>query len=61
VQLVRLVEYWVWVPQASAIADCAAARDDYYQETGNYVPVIGDGGLITGGDICSALPAARMV
>jgi len=30
----------VGVPQASAIADCAAARDDYYQETGNYVPVI---------------------
>jgi IMP dehydrogenase len=39
----------VGVPQASAIADCAAARDDYHQETGNYVPVIADGGLITGG------------
>ena len=45
----------VGVPQASAIADCAAARDDYYQETGNYVPVIGDGGLITGGDICKCI------
>jgi putative N-acetylmannosamine-6-phosphate epimerase len=37
------------------IADCAAARDDYYQETGNYVPVIADGGLITGGDICKCI------
>ena len=43
------------MPQASAIADCAAARDDYYHETGNYVPVIGDGGLITGGDICKCI------
>jgi IMP dehydrogenase len=45
----------VGVPQASAIADCAAARDDYYHETGNYVPVIADGGLITGGDICKSI------
>lgn len=45
----------VGVPQASAIADCAAARDDYHQETGNYVPVIADGGLITGGDICKCI------
>jgi IMP dehydrogenase len=45
----------VGVPQASAIADCAAARNDYYQETGNYVPVIADGGLITGGDICKCI------
>lgn len=45
----------VGVPQASAIADCAAARDDYHKETGNYVPVIADGGLITGGDICKCI------
>lgn len=45
----------VGVPQASAIADCAAARDEYYHETGNYVPVIADGGLITGGDICKCI------
>ncbi|MGI0486838.1 GuaB3 family IMP dehydrogenase-related protein [Pantanalinema rosaneae CENA516] len=45
----------VGVPQATAIADCAAARDDYYRETGNYVPVIADGGLITGGDICKCI------
>ncbi len=45
----------VGVPQATAIADCAAARDDYFQETGNYVPIIADGGLITGGDICKCI------
>ncbi|MBC6478064.1 MAG: GuaB3 family IMP dehydrogenase-related protein [Hormoscilla sp. GM7CHS1pb] len=45
----------VGVPQATAIADCAAARDSYYQETSNYIPVIADGGLITGGDICKCI------
>ncbi|NER24043.1 MAG: GuaB3 family IMP dehydrogenase-related protein [Symploca sp. SIO1C2] len=45
----------VGVPQVTAVADCAAARDDYYQETGKYVPVIADGGLITGGDICKCI------
>jgi IMP dehydrogenase len=45
----------VGVPQATAIADCAAARDEYEQETGNYVPVIADGGIITGGDICKCI------
>ncbi|HLO84982.1 MAG TPA: GuaB3 family IMP dehydrogenase-related protein [Nostocaceae cyanobacterium] len=45
----------VGVPQATAIADCAAAREDYYRETGKYVPIIADGGLITGGDICKCI------
>jgi IMP dehydrogenase len=45
----------VGVPQVTAIVDCAAARDDYYQETGNYIPIIADGGLITGGDICKCI------
>jgi IMP dehydrogenase len=45
----------VGVPQATATADCAAAREDYYAETGRYVPVIADGGIITGGDICKCL------
>lgn len=45
----------VGIPQATAVADCAAARDDYYRETGKYVPVIADGGLITGGDICKCI------
>ncbi|MGB3405225.1 MAG: GuaB3 family IMP dehydrogenase-related protein [Microcoleaceae cyanobacterium] len=45
----------VGLPQATAVADCAAARDQYQQETGRYVPVIADGGLITGGDICKCI------
>ncbi|MGB0564482.1 MAG: GuaB3 family IMP dehydrogenase-related protein, partial [Spirulinaceae cyanobacterium] len=34
----------VGVPQATAVADCAAARDDFAQKTGQYIPVIADGG-----------------
>lgn len=45
----------VGVPQATAIADCAAAREDFFAQTGTYVPVIADGGLVTGGDICKAI------
>lgn len=45
----------VGVPQATAVADCAAARDDFEKETGKYVPVIADGGIITGGDICKCI------
>lgn len=45
----------VGVPQASAIADCAAAREDYYRESNRYVPIIADGGLITGGDVCKCI------
>lgn len=43
------------VPQATAVADAAAARDDYQERTGRYVPIIADGGLRTGGDICKAI------
>lgn len=45
----------VGVPQATAIADCAAAREDFFHQTGHYIPVIADGGLITGGDICKCI------
>ncbi|WP_041237696.1 GuaB3 family IMP dehydrogenase-related protein [Gloeothece citriformis] len=45
----------VGVPQATAVADCAAAREDYYRNTGRYVPVIADGGIVTGGDICKCI------
>jgi len=45
----------VGVPQATAVSDCAAARDDFQQETGQYVPVIADGGIVTGGDICKCI------
>ena len=32
--------------QASAVLDVAAARDDYYKETGIYVPICSDGGIV---------------
>jgi len=45
----------VGIPQATAVADCAAARDDFHRETGKYVSIIADGGIITGGDICKCI------
>lgn len=45
----------VGVPMATAISDCAAARDSYFKENGKYVPIIADGGLVTGGDICKCI------
>ncbi|MDR5695692.1 MAG: GuaB3 family IMP dehydrogenase-related protein [Armatimonadota bacterium] len=45
----------VGVPQATAIADVAAARDEYFHTTGRYVPVVADGGISTGGDVAKAI------
>ncbi|HUU55157.1 MAG TPA: GuaB3 family IMP dehydrogenase-related protein [Armatimonadota bacterium] len=45
----------IGVPQVTAAADCAAARDDYRRETGKRVPVILDGGMRVGGDIAKAI------
>ncbi|MBN3033245.1 MAG: GuaB3 family IMP dehydrogenase-related protein [Candidatus Saganbacteria bacterium] len=45
----------VGVPMATAIADCAAARDAYFKENNVYVPIIADGGMVAGGDICKAI------
>ena len=44
----------IGVPQVTATMDCAAARDQYYRETGRYVPIITDGGIRSGGDMCKA-------
>ncbi len=44
----------VGVPQITATMDCAAARDDYQRESGRYVPIITDGGISKGGDLCKA-------
>jgi IMP dehydrogenase len=45
----------VGVPQATAIADAAAARAQHLLDTGKYVNVIADGGMRTGGDIAKAI------
>lgn len=45
----------VGVPMATAISDCAAARQTHFKETGKYVPIIGDGGMVVSGDICKAI------
>src|SRR6266536_3176592 len=43
------------VPQATAIADVAGARSTHMLETGEYVQVIADGGMRTGGDLSKAI------
>ena len=45
----------VGVPQATAIADVAAARSQHMLETGDYCRVIADGGMRTGGDVAKAI------
>src|SRR5215210_7000481 len=44
----------IGVPQATAIADVAAARSQHMLETGEYCNVIADGGMRTGGDVSKA-------
>src|ERR671936_335155 len=44
----------IGVPQATAIADVAAARSQHMLETGDYVNVIADGGMRNGGDVAKA-------
>src|SRR5215218_2430514 len=45
----------IGVPQATAIADVAAARSQHMLETGEYCKVIADGGMRTGGDVAKAI------
>ena len=44
----------IGMPQVTATADCAAARDFYLKKSGRYVPIITDGGMSSGGDVCKA-------
>ncbi|MFA5114731.1 MAG: GuaB3 family IMP dehydrogenase-related protein [Candidatus Omnitrophota bacterium] len=44
----------IGVPQVTATVDAAGARDFYFKRTGRYVPIITDGGMNRGGDICKA-------
>jgi IMP dehydrogenase len=51
----------IGVPQVTAIADVAAARDAYLADTGRYVPVVADGGMKRGGDIAKAIASGADV
>jgi len=51
----------IGIPQVTAIADVAAARDAFLAETGRYVPVVADGGMKRGGDIAKAIAAGADV
>ena len=44
----------IGVPQVTTTVDCAAARDFFYKKTKRYVPIITDGGMSKGGDVCKA-------
>ena len=45
----------VGVPQVTATADVAAAREEHFRRTGRRVAVITDGGMRIGADLCKAL------
>jgi len=45
----------IGVPQVSATMECAAARDEYFHDTGRYVPIITDGGIQKSGDLNKAI------
>ena len=47
----------IGVPQISSTVDAAAARDHFFKKTGKYVPIITDGGMRIGGEICKAFAA----
>ncbi len=51
----------IGVPQVTAVADVAAARDDYLDQTGRYVPVVADGGMRRGGELAKAIAAGADV
>jgi IMP dehydrogenase len=47
----------IGVPQVTAVADVAGARDAYLQRSGRYVPVVADGGMRRGGELAKAIAA----
>ena len=47
----------IGVPQITATVDASAARDHFYKRTGKYVPIITDGGMRIGGEVCKAIAA----
>lgn len=51
----------IGIPQVTAVADVAGARDAYLERTGRYVPVVADGGMRRGGEIAKAIAAGADV
>jgi IMP dehydrogenase len=51
----------IGIPQVTAVADVAGARDAYLQRTGRYVPVVADGGMRRGGELAKAIAAGADV
>jgi IMP dehydrogenase len=47
----------IGVPQVTAVADVAGARDAYLERSGRYVPVVADGGMRRGGEVAKAIAA----
>ncbi len=47
----------IGVPQITSTVDCAAARDYFFKKVGRYIPIITDGGMRIGGEICKAFAA----
>jgi IMP dehydrogenase len=47
----------IGVPQITTTVDTGAARDYYFKRKGKYVPIITDGGMRIGGEICKAFAA----
>ena len=47
----------IGVPQVTAVSDVAAARDEYLERSGRYVPVVADGGMRRGGELAKAIAA----
>lgn len=45
----------IGVPQVTATVDSVAAREFYFKQSGRYVPIITDGGMVRGGDLCKAI------
>jgi IMP dehydrogenase len=51
----------IGIPQVTAVADVAGARDAYFERTGRWVPVVADGGMRRGGEIAKAIAAGADV